>query len=259
MKPARIENILLCLNAGQFDDGWAAFLDAYSAVLHNVVRQYEADNSASDDCFEFVCAKLSDHDFRRLKAFDPNGPAKFRTWLTVVTANLCKDWRRSVVGRKQLPECVRQLPEFDQLVFECFYRHGMTHSECLHVLKNRFTKITLEQISGTNARLHSRLSSNQRWQLSIKRAETQTFDDSEADHQANDNDPEFHVQSDEDRLRLKKAMARLEPQQRLMLQLRYQQDLTLREVAHLAGLSDPFKARRQIDAALAALSLAMKF
>ena len=53
-------------------------------------------------------------------------------------------------------------------------------------------------------------------------------------------------------------MARLEPQQRLLLQLRYQQDLTLKEVAQLTGLADAFKARRQIDAALAALKKAMK-
>jgi RNA polymerase sigma factor (sigma-70 family) len=134
----------------------------------------------------------------------------------------------------------------------------MTHGECLHVLKSRFTKITLDQISDTNARLHSILSSNQRWQLSVKRAETLTIDDSEADIEADDYGPEFQVQSEEDRLRLNKAMARLEPQQRLLLQLRYQQDLTFREVAQLTGLTDPFKARRQIDAALAALTKAMK-
>ena len=134
----------------------------------------------------------------------------------------------------------------------------MTHGESLHVLKSRFTKITLDQISDTNARLHSILSSNQRWQLSVKRAETLTINDSEADIEADDYGPELQVQSEEDRLRLNKAMARLEPQQRLLLQLRYQQDLTLREVAQLSGLTDPFKAKRQIDTALAALTRAMK-
>ena len=44
----------------------------------------------------------------------------------------------------------------------------------------------------------------------------------------------------------------------MLLQLRYQQDLTLREVAQLTGLTDLFTARRQIDAALAALTKAMK-
>jgi RNA polymerase sigma factor (sigma-70 family) len=146
----------------------------------------------------------------------------------------------------------------DQLIFECFYRQGMTHGECLHVLKSRFAKITLNQISDTNARLHAILSSNQRWQLSINRGESQSIDDSELEFEADDGGPEFHVQFDEDRRRLEKAMARLDPQQRLLLQLRYQQDLTLTEVAQLIGLADPFRARRQIDAALAALTKAMK-
>lgn len=163
MKQARIENILQCLNAGQLDAGWAAFLETYSAALHNIIRQFEADSSNAEDCFQFVCAKLSDDEFRRLKAFNPNGPAKFRTWLITVTANLCKDWRRSIYGRKRPPESIRQLPEFDQLVFDCFYRHGMTHHECLHVLKDRFTRLSLDPISDANARLHLALSSKQCW------------------------------------------------------------------------------------------------
>jgi RNA polymerase sigma factor (sigma-70 family) len=258
VRRARIESILLCLHSGEMDIGWAAFLETYSGVLQGVVHQFEADKSAAEECFEYVCAKLSDDSFRRLKAFDPDGFAKFRTWLTAVTANLCKDWRRSAIGRRRLPESIRQLPEMDRLIFECFYWQGMTHGECLHALKSRFTQITLELISETNARLHSILSSNQRWQLSVKRGESQSIDDSSIEIEANDRGPEFHVQSEEDRRRLEKAMARLEPQQRLLLQLRYQQDLTLTEVAQLIGLSDPFKARRQIDAALAALTKAMK-
>lgn len=258
MKQTRIENILLYLNSSQLDAGWATFLETYSAVLRNIIRQFERDSSASDDCFEFVCAKLSDDNFRRLKAFNPDGPAKFQTWLTAVTANLCKDWRRSLYGRKRLPEIVRQLPEFDQLIFECFFRQGMTHHECLHVLRSRFPKLTLEQISDANARLHSILSSNQRWQLSIRRDEPDSSDSAAAEIDTNDEGPELNVQSDEDLLRLEKAMARLEPQQRLLLQLRYQQDLTLKEVAQLTGLTDSFKARREIDAALTALGKAMK-
>lgn len=258
MRLSRIENILNCLSSGQIDVGWASFLDIYSKTLRHIARQFATDDSAVDDCYEYVCAKLSDNNFRRLKTFDPSGPARFKTWLTAVTANLCKDCRRSVYGRKRLPECVRRLPEFDQLVFECFYRRGMTHQECLHVLESRFTRLTPDLISDANARLHSLLSSKQRWQLSVARDESQLTDDSAAGIEADDDGPEFHVQSGEDRLRIEKAMARLEPQQRLVLQLRYQQDLTLREVAQLTGLADAFKARRQIDAALAALKKAMK-
>jgi RNA polymerase sigma factor (sigma-70 family) len=98
----------------------------------------------------------------------------------------------------------------------------------------------------------------QRWQLSIARNEPRSIDESTTEIEADDDGPELLVQSDEEKRRLEKAMGRLEPQQRLLLQLRYQQDLTLREVAQLTGSTDPFKARRQIDAALAALAIAMK-
>jgi len=74
-----------------------------------------------------------------------------------------------------------------------------------------------------------------------------------------DESPESLVQSAQDREQLQIAMARLEPEQRLLLQLRYQQDLTLEEVARLTRSSDAFHARRKIDAALAALAKAMKF
>jgi DNA-directed RNA polymerase specialized sigma24 family protein len=54
--------------------------------------------------------------------------------------------------------------------------------------------------------------------------------------------------------RLQAALSRLPPQQRLLLRLRFEQDLTLAEVARLTRQQDPFRANRQIQAALAALA-----
>jgi hypothetical protein len=64
---ARIEKILLSLHSGEIDIGWAAFLETFSGVLHHVVSRFEADGIAAEDCFEYVCAKLSDDNFRRLE------------------------------------------------------------------------------------------------------------------------------------------------------------------------------------------------
>jgi len=259
MTGARIEGILLCLASGKADTGWVEFLDTYSPLLRNVVRRYESDVGRAQDCLEFVCAKLSDDGFRRLTAFDPNGRARFRTWLTAVTANLCIDWRRSMYGRFRAPASIRGLAELDQLVFDCFYRQGMTQHECRHVLEPRFPNITGHQIVAANARIHAELTSRQRWQLSTGRTETVPIDDMPMSLTTADESPESLVQSAQDREQLQIAMARLEPEQRLLLQLRYQQDLTLKEVARLTRSSDAFHARRKIDAALAALAKAMKF
>jgi hypothetical protein len=46
----------------------------------------------------------------------------------------------------------------------------------------------------------------------------------------------------------------LPAEQRLLLRLRYEQNLTLAEVARLTNQSDPFRANRQIQSALKALA-----
>ncbi len=259
MTGARIENILRCLTSGEADSGWIQFLDSYSAHLRIIVHQFENDESHVQECFDFVCAKLSDNGFHRLTAFNPNGPATFRTWLTAVAANLCIDWQRSVYGRFHTPRSIRDLPKIDQVIFDCFYRQGMTRQECLHVLKTAFPKITDRQISEIKARIHTVLTSKQRWQLSTTRHRGISIDQTAESIEGNEKGPEALVQFEQDRELVQKALQRLEPKQRTYLRLRYQQDLTLNEVAQLMGLKDSFHARRKIDAALSALAKAMKF
>ena len=259
MTGVRIDRILLCLTSDQADAGWIEFLDCYSQQLRKIVEQYESDSGRAKDCFDFLCAKLSDDGFRRLTAFKPDGPARFSTWLATVAANLCIDWRRSVYGRFHAPDCIHELSELDQMVFGCFYRHGMSRQECLQIVKTRIPKIDDRQIGEASARIHAVLTSRQRWQLNTRARDPVSVDDLQGPLIDEGKGPEELVQSHQERERLDKALARLEPQQRLMLQLRYQQDLTLEEVAHLTGIGDAFRARRKIDAALEALARAMKF
>ena len=69
--------------------------------------------------------------------------------------------------------------------------------------------------------------------------------------------PEEVAQDEQQQERLAAALAQLPPAQRLLLRLRYEQELTLAEVARLTGLHDPFRANRQIQAALAAVAAIM--
>jgi DNA-directed RNA polymerase specialized sigma24 family protein len=49
-------------------------------------------------------------------------------------------------------------------------------------------------------------------------------------------------------------LSKLPAEQRLLLRLRYEQDLTLAEVARLTGQSDLFRANRKIQVALDTLA-----
>jgi RNA polymerase sigma factor (sigma-70 family) len=52
---------------------------------------------------------------------------------------------------------------------------------------------------------------------------------------------------------LRKAMADLPPQQRLLLRLRYEQELSLEQIAHLTQLASPLAVQRNIQKALSTI------
>ena len=198
MKQSRIEKILLSLASGQVDIGWAMFLDAYSDLLHSIACQFESSGSGADDCYEFVCARLSDNDFRRLRSFNPVGPARFRTWLTTVTANLCKDWLRSVYGRQRQPGFLQDVSELEQLVFRYLFRHGMTHHECLHVLQGRYPRLEADEVRRINGELYDSLTRDQRWQIGVRRHDTVAAEDVNLTA-GGTFDPEREIQQNQDR------------------------------------------------------------
>lgn len=261
-----IEDLLDRLTSGRVDAAWTAFLQRFSPLILSVARQFEDDPERLSDCFLYACGQLSDNGFRRLLSFRRDGPARFATWLNAVVANLCIDWRRKQHGRFRPITAIARLPELDQLIYRCIYARGMTRNQCLHALEPRFPGLTVEQVSEINARLFSQLSSRQRWQLgsrtrgSISLDEAMSSDQEDAALQPEDPGPgpDQMAQLEQERGLLEDAMSKLDPRHRLLLRLRYQQDLTLEEVARLLGLPDPYRANREIQAALAALARLMK-
>ena len=266
MTHEQVSDLLGRLASGKVESAWREFLEHYSPLIMHVVRRYESDQGQVTDCYVHACGELSNDGFRRLLRYQPDGRAKFQTWLTTVVANLCVDWRRRQHGRFRPIKVIAGLPEVDQLVYRCLYVRGMPRDECLHVLQARFPALTERGLAEINARLFSLLTPQQRWQLSVRTTsmlpldEASTPDADEPNVQPEDPGPgpEELSQSEQERRQLETAMASLPPQQRLLLRLRYQQNLTLEEVARLMRLPDPFRANRQIQAALHALAELMK-
>lgn len=261
-----VKALLARLSSANAGGAWTEFLQHYSPVMMRVVRRFESDHGRVMDCFVHACEHLSDDGFKRLLRFRPDGPARFQTWLTAVVANLCVDWRRMQQGRFRPTRSVAQLPELDQLVYRYIYVRGMPRDECLYALQGKFPDLTEKRLSEINARLFGLLTPRQRWQLSARQVGAVSFDGGSA---ADEDEPPLQLeepgpgpeelsQVDQERASLAAAMARLPARDRLLLRLRYEQDLTLEEVARLMRLGDPFRANRQIQAALAALGRLMK-
>ena len=256
-----INSVLDQLSTAAAEKAWKEFLEDYGSLILCVVRRYERDDDRVSDCFVYICEALSKDEFRRLRRFQPDGPAQFKTWLGVVITNLCVDWRRKKFGRTRPFRAITKLPALDQLDFRCMFERGMTLQGCWHALRSQFPDLSEERLADVIAHLHSILTSRQHWLLSIRKikvmslSEQPSSDETPVSRDPEDPGPgpEILVQLDEERTTLLRAMSHLTSFQRVLLRLRYQDDLTLKEIARLTGLGDPFRAKRQIQAALDAL------
>ena len=257
MSDDTVTDLLERLSSGRVDAAWSEFLARYSPLIKHVIRRLDADEDHATECFIHVCGALSDDGFRRLLSFRPDGPARFKTWLMAVVANLCIDWRRKELGRVRPPVCVSRLPELDQQVFRCIFVRKMSRAHCLEALAAQFPGLTEATVAEINARLFALLTPQQRWQMSLRPptlkpvpSSARSDDDPAWQLATSDPGPNDLAAELQEKRQLQDALSKLPAEQRLLLRLRYEQNLTLAAVARLTGQPDPFRANRQIQAAL---------
>jgi RNA polymerase sigma factor (sigma-70 family) len=78
---------------------WRAFLEQFNDLILYAISRTERDEDAVADAYAYVLEQIRRDDFRRLRAFEVDGPARFGTWLVVVVRRLVIDHRRRVAGR----------------------------------------------------------------------------------------------------------------------------------------------------------------
>ncbi|MGH9871456.1 MAG: sigma-70 family RNA polymerase sigma factor [Pyrinomonadaceae bacterium] len=260
MPVLQIERILRDLDSGDPEEAWTEFLRDYAAQTFQVIRYFESDPDRASDCFQFVCERLVEDRFRRLRKFKADGAAKFSTWLRAVVRNLCLDWRRKEFGRLRTFHSISRLSLFDQQVFRIIYERGGTTEECLHLLASRFPQVAADQVAESRLRIEDALKPEQRWLLARRVAKTtpatsnvnapETAFPDIPDSQPN---PEEQSILNESRSRLRTLMRGLSTRDQLLLRLRFEQELTLEQCAKLIGGGNAQRVDRQIKEILARL------
>ena len=248
------------LPAREVEEAWDRFLSEYASVILQVVHLFERDPDRVDDCFLFVCEHLKRDRLRRLRHFKGDGAASFPTWLRAVVRNLCLDWRRQRFGRPRIFRSIARLPEVDQEVFRCIYFRKLSENETFHTVKALYPALDREGLAASLVRIRRSLSPHQSWLLvsrnpymeSLSRtADTSSTDDRERELPDPDPDPESEAARREFLDSLRRAMQNLPARDRLLLRLRFEQELSLEEIAELMQLGSPSKAQRTLQQALA--------
>ena len=249
----QLARILDLFARNRVEEAWRAFLWAYSPLILQVVRLFARDEDAVSDCYLFACGHLSRRGGRRLRRFDPSGAATFSTWLHAVVYNLCRDWRRSKYPRRRAFRSISGLPAFDQEVFHLHFERRMTEAETLEALRPRFPAVTEARLAGSIEGLRARLSSRQLWLLQTRRPKLESLsapapDGEMAERQIADpgSNPETVASRREQGIFLDRALEGLPAADRLCLRLRFEQDLSLAEIAKLMGLRNAQAADRRL-------------
>jgi RNA polymerase sigma factor (sigma-70 family) len=249
-----IREILRALSSDSPAQAWAAFLDTCSPVILQVVNLFENNADAVADGFLFVCEQLSKNRFHRLKQFREEGAASFTTWLRLVVRRLCIDWHRKEFGRSRIFESIGRLSDVDQAVFRTVYEDGMRADGALPALRARFPQLTQAELQESCERIQQSLSSRQLWLLSTRKPKLSSLDWMLADDRESQQDqvrdpapdPETVATNKQQQGSLNRALAGLTAGERLLIRLRYEQELTLEQVARVAGLPDPQTADRRL-------------
>jgi RNA polymerase sigma factor (sigma-70 family) len=240
-------------------EAWTEFLTLYSDRIYTAARRGTEDEESAADCYLFICEQLSKSDFRRLRRFQPEGPARFETWLGVVCRNLCLDWLRSRHGRNRPFRSLQRLSSFDNEVFRLHVQQGMTLNETFNQLLQQNPAITASDVEAADEHIEQALSSRQRWSLQQRAGERQSIsiDDRDADTPVEPEDPhpspELAMVDQEDRRKLGTAIDRLAPEQRLLIRMRFEEGLSLAEIARLTGAGDAQRIHHRLTQALGEL------
>lgn len=248
-------------------DAWAEFLESYSSVLYQTARTCTSDDDSAADCYLHICERLARNRFRRLLKFKPDGSANFTTWLRVVSRNLCFDWHRSQRGRPRPFKSLQHFSPLELEVYSCRFLKGSSRQETLHKLQLRFPGMGLSELSEIEEHLQGSMTSRQQWILGTRRqpefsAPVAIAGDGDEPSTLEVADPspsqETQITDKEELMRLWKSVASLPAQERLLLQLRFEQELSLDEIARLCDLHDAQRVHRTLSAVLKKLRNAMK-
>ena len=246
------------LRSSQSREAWAEFLRHHSPLIFSACQFSTSDADQAADCFLFACEQLSRNHFRRLLQFRPQGAASFPTWLRVVVRNLCLDWRRKRFGRPRLFRSIERLPQLEGQIYRCRYEQGLSLDETFLLLCPSFPWLSMQRLVDTEAHVLESLSPRQLWLVGARKARAHGALQGPAaglaeEDDAREQDPvdqrpnqESVLASQEQEEHLRSALARLPAPERLLIRLRFEEGLSLEQIARLTGLGDAQRVHRRI-------------
>jgi RNA polymerase sigma factor for flagellar operon FliA len=212
-------------------------LDLIERVIRFTSRRQRLDESEAEEFASIVKLKLVENDYAIVRKFA--GRSQFATFITTVVQRMLLDYRIHQWGKWHASAEAKRLGDLAVELELLLHRDGRTIDDALPLLQDRHPEATREGLEHLAARLPER------------RARRRMVDLSEAESVAVEAETEEHILNAERQrtcLRLSSAMrkviARLAENDRLLLQLRFECRLTVAQIARSMHVEQKLLYRR---------------
>lgn len=245
------------------ESAWKLFLERHAETILALLARLGFTGDEAMDRFVYVCEKLTEDQFRRLRSVRFLGrEGELIPWLAQVVRRLAINWAQSEEGRRRLFRPLERLPRRAQQAFELHFWHGLSAAEIWQRLRAEGeTALTLLEVYEDLSTAFSALDATRRWRLLAqlhRRREPLAISPTGAigaigaiggsTEGASEATPSFHpadpgpspeadaLRREEEAL-LGNVLGGLAARERLILRLHFDEGLALAEVAEVTGLS----------------------
>lgn len=253
---------LLVLFRSRPDQAWPLFLDRHTETILRHLRRLGFSDDDAMDRFVYVCEKLAEERCRRLRTVKFAGrEGDLEPWLRTVVERLAVSWAWSAVGRRRLLRPIEHLGPLEQRVFALHFWQGLPPAAIEESLKAEHEAVDLPTVLDALARVLDVLSPAKLWRLvaglTRGRAPAQLGVDGDENGGMTEptepgEDAETALLRAESEARLDRELQFLDSRERLIVQLRFEETMTFKEIGELLGISAR-AARNAADRAIGQL------
>jgi RNA polymerase sigma factor for flagellar operon FliA len=212
-------------------------LDLIERVIRFTARRQRLDESEAEDFASTVKLKLIDNDYAVIRKFQ--GRSEFSTFMTIVVQHMLLDYRIHHWGKWHASAEAKRLGDLAVELEQLLHRDGRSLDEALPILRARYPEATREGLEQLAARLPERRP--RRHMVDLSEAEGVAVEES-----TDDGVLAAERQSTSQRLScaMREAIAHLEDNDRLLLQLRFDARMTVAEIARSLRIEQKLLYRR---------------
>lgn len=252
MEPPHSQDLALAREvASGSRDAWEQFVHRYSGLIFSVIRRYLFKED-EDELRNVYVRVLEDLYTRRLAEYDAS--SSLSTWIVTITRSRSLDFLRNRYGRRSAPRWLEGLGPQEQRVYALHYIEGLSVPEVVRRLEGEGRSISDAAVMDSLHEIGNHMTKSLRKRLALDLQARNGVSPLESLHEelkraqelaSEHNNPEytFFLQEQEENLRkLRTYIDRLEPEEREILHLYFDQGLTARETAARMDMSGPRRA-----------------